>query len=246
MQNTSGNGQTGNQGSTGSGGAKPAGLSWAQPSAQKPGNTTSSAQQKPFTPPLLKPTTPVVPQHKMTGQNSGMGRTVGIFASGIIIGFLLGWGWTASRPADTAKTATSTTTTKTSTSGTTGSSAVGSNIGVTSSGAITAASNADLTVPSPQDAGFQVAIANASVSAPTWVVVYDNVNGVPGGKALGAMVFFPTTRSGAIELLRGTLPGGKYFVGELLDDGDFVFSTQNDKPVRDAEGNPLWVSFETK
>jgi hypothetical protein len=47
-------------------------------------------------------------------------------------------------------------------------------------------------------------------------------------------------------LLRATMPGQSYFVGQSLDDGDKIFSTQNDKPVRDSKGNPLFTQFTAK
>lgn len=102
-----------------------------------------------------------------------------------------------------------------------------------------------LTIPSPQSAGLQVAVSNVSVSSPTWVVVYENHNGEPGN-ALGAALFTPERTSGAVELLRGTLPGQTYFAGEARDDGDHMFSLQNDPAVRDENGNPLWLQFQTR
>jgi hypothetical protein len=86
------------------------------------------------------------------------------------------------------------------------------------------------------------------VSQPTWVVIYEDHAGVPGN-ALGAALFLPQSgnaaQSGTVELLRGTLPGQTYFAGEALDDGDKVFSLASDKPVRDAQGNPVLVEFTT-
>lgn len=204
-------------------------------------------QTKPFTPPLPKsmPQPMTVVRKDMPAQKSGMGKLISIFIAGLVVGFVLGWGWSTSRPTPTT---TPTNTTQTSSAGTqtagTGSSAV-SGIGISNTGNVTATGATALTIPSPQDSGMQVAVASASVLQPTWIVVYDNVNNQPG-RALGAELFFPTTKSGAIDLLRGTLPGQKYFVGESVDDGDKIFSPQNDKPVRDAQGNPVWVTFQTR
>jgi hypothetical protein len=93
-----------------------------------------------------------------------------------------------------------------------------------------------------------VAVSRVLVSQPTWVVVYEDHAGVPGN-ALGAELFLPqsegTAQSGTVELLRGTLPGQTYFAGEALDDGDKIFSLTNDKPIRDAQGNPVLVQFTT-
>ena len=83
------------------------------------------------------------------------------------------------------------------------------------------------------------------VSVPTWVVIYENYNGQPGN-VLGAGLFVAGRTSGVVDLLRGTLPGQTYFAGESRDDGDHMYSMDNDPAVRDANGNPVWIKFETK
>ena len=103
----------------------------------------------------------------------------------------------------------------------------------------------NLVIPSPQDAGLQVAVTNVSVQVPTWVVVYENHNGTPGN-VLGAGLFVEGRTSGAIDLLRGTLPGSSYFVGEARDDGDHMYSMQNDLIVRDNSNNPVFIQFNTR
>lgn len=103
-----------------------------------------------------------------------------------------------------------------------------------------------LTIPSPQSAGLYVEVSRATVTEPTWVVIYEDRGGVPGN-ALGAALFFPTSQggetSGTVELLRGTLIGHSYFAGESLDDGDKMFSNTTDKPIRNEKGNPIMVEF---
>ncbi len=42
-----------------------------------------------------------------------------------------------------------------------------------------------------QAAGMSVAVAAATVTAPTWLAVYETSNGQITGKALGATMFFP-------------------------------------------------------
>lgn len=195
-----------------------------------------------------------------SAKKTNLSKYVAIFAGGLIIGILAGWGITASRngsnPAamatstdtsaqtaassdtsmdQTAATAvTQTTTTQDNTA------ASGVDLGTGSSGTIT--------IPSPQAAGLEVSVSQANVTAPTWLVVYEDNNGVPGN-ALGAYLFTPQsqggTTSGTIELLRGTTPGKTYFVGQALDDGDKKFSLDLDKPVRDSHGNPVLVQFTT-
>jgi hypothetical protein len=103
----------------------------------------------------------------------------------------------------------------------------------------------NITVASPQQAGFAVAVSKIMVKQPTWLVVYENNNGTPGN-AIGAGLFFADSTSGTIELLRATLPGQSYLVGQSLDDGDKIFSLATDKPVRDEKGNPLFTEFTAK
>ncbi|HVY72980.1 MAG TPA: hypothetical protein VG984_02955 [Candidatus Paceibacterota bacterium] len=105
-------------------------------------------------------------------------------------------------------------------------------------------SNGALSVTSPQAAGIHVDIATASVSEPTWVVVYESRNGAISN-ILGAALFFKGQTSGSVELLRGTMTGQTYFVGEARDDGDHKFSLVKDSPVLDTNGNPLLVQFQT-
>jgi hypothetical protein len=102
-----------------------------------------------------------------------------------------------------------------------------------------------LSIPSPQDPGLQIAISHITVSELTWVVVYENRGGQPGN-ALGAALFTPDRQSGVVELLRGTLPGQTYLAGQSRDDGDHIFSLDNDPPVRDAKGDPVFVEFRTR
>jgi hypothetical protein len=102
-----------------------------------------------------------------------------------------------------------------------------------------------LSIPSPQTAGLEIAVSNVSVNVPTWVVIYENYNGQPGN-VLGAGLFVPGRTSGAVDLLRGTLPGQTYFAGESRDDGDHMYSMANDPAVRDSNGNPVMLEFHTK
>lgn len=105
--------------------------------------------------------------------------------------------------------------------------------------------NAALSIPSPQDPGFEVAVSRVIVSELTWVVVYENRAGQPGN-ALGAALFTSERQSGVVNLLRGTLPGQTYLAGQSRDDGDHIFSLDNDPPVRNAQGDPVFVEFRTR
>jgi hypothetical protein len=225
-----------NQGSAGQSGQGKPTLSW------------TSSQQKitpPSTPPIIPPAQPSKnnPNNnaKINPQKSNMPTYAGIFVGGLVIGVLVGWGAVGTRSTGTNATVNtdnqaSSTTTQTTGTGTT-MDLSGSTVGA-----------GDLTISSPQNSGLEVAVAHVNVSVPTWVIVYEDHNGVPGN-ALGATLFFPAAQggatSGAVSLLRGTLPGQTYLVGEALDDGDHKFSMNTDKPVRDSKGNPVLVQFKT-
>lgn len=108
----------------------------------------------------------------------------------------------------------------------------------------TAASSGALTIGS-QSSGSAVAISNVSVSAPTWVVIFDNSQG-KAGNALGAAMFFPGQKSGTVELLRATVSGQSYLAGEYVDNGDHTFSKQSDTQVSDITSSQMLVQFSVK
>ncbi len=66
-----------------------------------------------------------------------------------------------------------------------------------------------------QPAGRSVVITGTDVPAPTWIVVYDNKVG-KAGSTLGAAVALPGHPTLIIRLLRRTLSGRTYLVGEAL------------------------------
>ncbi len=204
------------------GGEKKAQLSWSQPL------TTSTQKTEPQNKPGFTPSSTKKSQAPV--QKSNTFRNVGIIVALLAV---VGIGWATfaskSKAPETEKTA-----------------AAWNNSG-NAAGTTTGSSLQDgsVTIPSPQDAGLEITVANVRVSVPTWIVVYENYNGQPGN-VLGAALFTSGRTSGAVDLLRGTLPGQTYFVGEARDDGDHKFSMANDPAVRDANGNPLWVKFETK
>lgn len=93
---------------------------------------------------------------------------------------------------------------------------------------------------------MQVSVTSATVSTPTWLVVYESSNGQPV-RILGAAMFFPENngKGGTIPLLRATQPGQTYVVGERTDNGDHMLSLTADAPVADSSGNAMWSSFKT-
>jgi hypothetical protein len=227
------------QGSTNN---KPAGLSWSQPpklSSPLLGGTVA----KPST--SAPKSTPVRNTQTNTNTN-GRGRTFALFLAGAVVGALLTWGYYSfnsdgavaqdTTPAPTNNTgavgaAGNTTGNATPTSGATGT--TGSTPVIGSMGGIT--------LPNPQPAGLKVEITSAPVTVPTWVVVYEVVNGARGN-ALGAGYFTQETKSRSINLLRATEAGKTYWVGKRVDNGDKDF-TSADQPVLNAAGQPLYVEF---
>lgn len=199
------------------------GLSWSQPpekpKAAPPSGGRPAWEKKPA------PKAPVVASSGggIAGVSNRSWR-MAAFAGGVILGgLLIGWGWSSlnSKTENDAAPTTSATT----------------NGAVSNSSAIT--------VSSPQKAGLTVAVSVLAVSSPTWIVVYESRNGEPGN-ALGAALFAPESKSGSVNLLRGTIAGQTYFVGQRRDNGDRVFSLLKDLPVVDQNGAPILTQFTTQ
>ncbi len=195
-------------------------LSWSQPAQ------TSTPAQKPQEKKEMPKPAAVSAAPKGNGN-----RVLWWIVGGVIILGLIIWGLVALHDQNTQPNTTSTGTTTTTGASTT---------------TQPSSSASFLTAPSPQAAGTEVTVANVSVTNPTWVVVYEDNNGKPGN-ALGAGLFFSPSQGGAtsgtVTLLRGTVAGQSYLVGESLDNGDRVFSLQSDKPVTDMSGAVLWAHF---
>ena len=81
----------------------------------------------------------------------------------------------------------------------------------------------------PQSAGMSVSVAGLSVTTPTWVVVYEDVAGKPGN-TLGAALVFPGQNAVTVSLLRATVSGQTYLVGEASTEaGSHVYSRSTEK-----------------
>lgn len=162
-------------------------------------------------------------------EKSNIANYVGVFIAGVIVGILLGWAITSSR-SGTATPAPSNSQTATTSSQT----------GVQAS--VNSVVPGTIVVGNTQPAGASVAVSSVNVTKPTWVVVYDNNNGVPG-RALGARLFLPTASGGEtsahIQLLRRTVAGTTYLVGQIVDDGDYNLSFSKDSAVLDTSGKPV-------
>ena len=109
---------------------------------------------------------------------------------------------------------------------------------------ISKSSLSDLLIIPDQPAGLSVRVDKAAVGDNDWIVIHEDVRGMPG-RALGAARFVGGSTSGTVELLRGTVPGNTYHGLIYKDDGDHIFSIDRDIPVRDSSGNPIQVTFRT-
>jgi hypothetical protein len=199
------------------------GLSWSTPQNQ-------NQPQKPVQQPKL----PVAPAQ----QNTNAAKYAGMVVVGIVAGVVLAWGWSSWRPSPGATVDNNAATTTSS-----GSTTTGDNLGVDTSTLPAIGTNSSLNIASPQAAGNSVAVAKAIVSAPTWVVIYEDNNGKPGN-ALGAALFFPGGQTGTVELLRATMPGKTYLAAEQVDNGDRKFSLKDDQFLTEG-GQVQWVTFKT-
>ena len=184
--------------------------------------TTPAQSPMPVQKPVITPNVQMMPPK----QASNSTKYISMIVLGVIAGVIIAWGYSALRsPQEAASTA-------------------DTNTGSDTSTALISASGLGLTIASPQIAGNSVAVAKAAVSAPTWIVVYENNAGQPGN-ALGAALFFPENQGGTVELLRGTTAGKSYLATDQVDNGDRKFSLKDDQFLS-VDGSPQWVTFEVK
>lgn len=160
-----------------------------------------------------------------------------MFAGGVIVGVLLAWGWAAAMNRGSVASTASSTVASTEVGSETSSNTNSNSSPVLAQGSM----NESLDVSSPQKAGESVDIANASITKPTWIVVYDDSAGKPGN-ALGAKLFF-TSGPGIVTLLRSTVAGKTYLVGKYVDNGDHKYSKSTDTQVLNSDGTPELTSF---
>lgn len=216
-------------------------LSWSQP----------AVPAKPVTNGAAKPAAPALAKASVAQSTSSMGTYIGIFVAGIIAGALIGWAisYSGNKGGTVSTTASSTSSRAAETSDGSTNTVSGSNTATPPSQGMPASSSSgnisSLMLAPVQQAGFAVTVDKVTVTQPTWLVVYEDRGGT-AGNAIGAALFFPGNTSGTIQLLRATLPGQSYLVGQSLDDGDKSFSLSSDKPVRDSKGNPLFTQFTAK
>ncbi len=189
-----------------------------QPSPQKDG----SAQGLSWTRPLQavgSPASAVAPAFAPIG----VARFVSVFSAGLVVGVLVTWGFSTAQERRTVAGQNTANTTQTA--------------GVVLAEGGTA--QASFEVAALQAAGKKIQIARAVVTKPTWVVVYEAGSGGAPGRALGASLFTPTKTSGTVTLLRTTVPGKTYLVGQVVDNGNGTFSLSTDKPVMQGSARLL-------
>ena len=202
---------------------KNGGLSWSQP---KGGDPTQSQQKQASWQkvPTAKEAGVVASKNRGAPDTSNKSTLVVVFIVGLAVGLLALWGWFAFSGGDSIPAEDAT--------------------GKTISDSVSVVAG-ELAIPPLQDAGLTVSVTAAIVASPTWIVVYESRNGVPGN-ALGAALFTPERTTGSVNLLRGTISGQTYFVGQQRDNGDRVFSLENDAVALDEGGNPILVQFQTR
>ncbi len=92
-----------------------------------------------------------------------------------------------------------------------------------------------------QLADDHVAFSGVNFEDDTWVAVYSDKNGEPSN-LIGTGLFFGGITEGVSPVMRPTVSGSKYYVTLIKDNGDRVFSLNDDKP---QVGAPI-VSFIAK
>ncbi len=202
------------QENNGSNNEKQSGLSWSEPAAPKA-----------HTPAPIKTAAPEATTHTTPTPDSSSAKLIGMVVVGVMVGVVVAWGWVALRSEG-------------------GSLAMQNNGTATTTSTMGKGSDPALSIMSPQTAGKSVAIDKAIVSAPTWIVVYENKNGV-AGNALGAALFFPSRQTGSVELLRSTEAGKSYLIVKQVDNGDRKFSLKGDQLLSEG-GAVQWVTLEVK
>jgi hypothetical protein len=243
-------------------GSKP-GLSWTQPA--QGGNTQHNANKPVST--TTKPASSTASSNAAAASDAtdSTARVIGIIIGIVVVFALAAWGIVAlhnrsvNNSEEAANAGTSSTTDETITDTDTGTAVAPTPVAPTApvapaaGGATPTAaptpqamtSGASFSVPSPQTAGSSVTVENLSLSAPTWIIVYDSISGTPG-RVLGATLLFPADKSGTVELARSTVAGSNYLVTAAVDNGDKTFSVHGEKPIADANGSQMWIKLQTR
>jgi hypothetical protein len=234
---------------------KQSGLSWSQPARQDSGPAQKNEEQSKNSPAKSSATASGSWQPGVVGAAQTTSRLIGVFVIGLVLGGLFTYTITSFSDGESEITVPQ-------------GAGVGEQEGESSKGDSTAAGNIDTSTAvlggssdsiasgvqsaelsllvANQAPGMSVSVGGVRVSAPTWVTVYDSVNGEPMG-ALGAKMFFPENngKAGTIPLLRPTVAGKTYLIGGRLDNGDHEFSGATDSAVVKMGGERVLYEFNT-
>ena len=89
----------------------------------------------------------------------------------------------------------------------------------------------------------EVVVSLAVLEKAGYVVIHEDDNGVPGA-IIGASALLPTGGENIRVAVDKTLVDGSVYYAMLhVDDGDDTYDPAKDKPVTDAQGNIILMSF---
>lgn len=97
-------------------------------------------------------------------------------------------------------------------------------------------------VMSDQYPGNVVYLSSVQLAKPGWVVVHKDNAGQPG-EIIGSQWFEAGINPGKITLKMSTTEGGVYYAMLHSDDGDKVFNSAKDLPLKDSRGNIIMKIF---
>jgi len=98
---------------------------------------------------------------------------------------------------------------------------------------------------SDQNFGDSVVLDTVNIDRTSWVVVFEDNDGVPGS-ILGAQLYDAgLIEDGAVSLLRDTVAESTYYVKVHSDDGDRSFDFTKDVAYLDQAGNEVMTTFMT-
>jgi hypothetical protein len=103
----------------------------------------------------------------------------------------------------------------------------------------------NMIVVNNQKEGTLVTLDKVVLTKTSWIVIHEIENSQPT-KILGAQLYDAGTWSGSVELLRGTIAGGKYMAMIHEDNGDRAFDPKRDTPALDKDGKTIAAEFETR
>jgi len=170
------------------------------------------------------------------------------FAGGLIVGWVITWGWFDVRHAgesmvsESSQTQTQTTAQMATQSASTAAAGNGMQSASMGPSLQSVVANDSVVVPTQQNAGTSVTVSSISATDAVWAVVYEYSNGVLG-RVLGAARFTPQRTNGSIDLLRATLPNLQYAVALDADTPDHSFSIKTNAPIVDSTGARVMTQF---